>query len=167
MQDDFAGQFKSPGGFIFGVQGWFWGPPRPTCITFFLDNTAKVSDQYGRPIRGAIVDGKKVEFAEGPPNLDDNRQLVMRRGLATHAQVIAVLESEKVDWQSLTYAGFPQLTYEELRKVKQVPQVPMEELLKIPNPALRRDAIRIRREQIEAVDKERESAGLPPEEEYA
>ena len=61
----------SPGGFVFGVSGWTWGEPRPKSITFFLDNTAKVSDQHGRPIKGTVVDNKEVRFAAGPPSNDD------------------------------------------------------------------------------------------------
>ncbi len=168
MQEDMGGNqgFRSPGGFVFGVQGWMWGPPKPTCITFFIDNTAKVSDQYGRPIRGAVgVDNKEVYFAiTAPPDRKDNPNPKDRKHLATHAQVIEALLNEKVDWQTLTYAGFPQLTYGELKKLKQLPPTPVDELLFIPNPALRRDAVRIRRELNEAIDKEREEAGLFPEE---
>lgn len=166
MQDEFggSGSFKSPGGFIFGVQGWLYGPPKPTCITFFIDNTAKVSDQYGRPIKGAVINNKEVYFALGPPpDRKDNPNPKDRKNLATHATVIEVLEKEGVEWQTLTYAGFPQLPYSELKKVKQLPPTPIDELLNIPNPALRRDAIRIRRELDEVMERERESAGLLPE----
>lgn len=161
MQDDFSGQFRSPGGFIFGVQGWMWGPPRPSCITFFIDNTAKVCDQYGRPIRGAIIGNKEIRFAINPPNPEDN--LVERRKLATHVQVIEALAAEQVNWQTLTYAGFPQLPYADLKKVKQLPPTPIEDLLKIANPILRRDAVKMRKELNDIMDKEREEAGLMPE----
>lgn len=164
MYDEFSDQIKSPGGFIFGVQGWMWGPPKPTCITFFVDDTAKVSDQYGRPIRGAVIDGKEVRFVDRPPELDDGGNPKPRKGkFATHAEVIRALEVEKVDWQTLTYAGFPQLPYSELKKIKHLPPTPTEELLKIPNRALRRDALRIRKETNELIDKEREEAGLLPQ----
>lgn len=153
--------YKSPGGFIFGVEGWMWGPPKPTCITFFVDNTAKVSDQYGRPIKGAIISNKEVRFALAPPSPDDKPN--SRKGLATHAQVIEALFGEGVDWQTLTYAGFPQLPYSDLKKVKQLPPTPVEELIKIPNPTLRRDAVKIRRELNSILEKEREEAGLLPQ----
>lgn len=163
MQEDFAGSFRSPGGFIFGVQGWSWGPPRPTSITFFTDNTAKVSDQYGRPIRGTLThNNREVKFAQGPPGNDDKPDA--RKGLATHAQVIEALDKENVDWKTLTCAGFPQIPYEELKKLPALPPTPIEELLKIKDKVLRRDAIRIRREANEAIEKEREEAGVLLEE---
>jgi hypothetical protein len=131
--DDVTGNFVSPGGFVFGVQGWTWGEQRPMSITFFLDGTAKVSDQHGRPIKGTVKDGRPVYFDK-----------------STHAQVIAALADERVDWQNLTCAGWPQLPYEELQKVKLLPPTPVEELSKIPNTRLRADALRIKREMEEA-----------------
>lgn len=134
----------SPGGFVFGVSGWTWGEPRPKSITFFLDNTAKVSDQHGRPIKGTVVDNKEVRFAAGPPSNDDPPG--SRSKLATHAQVIAALFVERVDWRTLTCAGFPQLPYDELKKLTELPPTPLEELRKIKDSTLRKDALRARRE---------------------
>ncbi len=139
----------SPGGFVFGVQGWSWGEPRPKSITFFLDGTAKVSDQHGRPIKGCVVDNKEVRFASGPPSPDDAPDA--RKGLATHAQVIAALALERVDWKTLTWAGWPQLPYAELKTLISLPPTPIEELRKIRDSSLRKDALRARRE----VDEER------------
>ena len=138
------GGFQSPGGFVFGVQGWTWGEPRPKSITFFLDGTAKVCDQHGRPIKGTVVDNKEVRFAHGPPSSDD--MLGSRSTFATHAQVILALTAERVDWLKLDMAGWPQLSYAELVKLPSLPPTPLEELRKIANPALRKDALRARRE---------------------
>lgn len=143
-EQQFSGEFQSPGGFVFGVQGWNWGEPRPTAITFFLDGTAKVSDQHGRPIRGTVVDNREVRFAQGPPKADDSPGA--RAGLATHAQVIAALAAERVDWLKLSSAGWPQLPYAELKKLPEVPPTPLEELRKIRDPQLRKDALKLRRE---------------------
>lgn len=166
-EESFSGGLRSPAGFVFGVQGWMWGPPRPTSITFFIDGTAKVSDQYGRPIRGAVIDNKEIRFATEPPPADENGigsgrsvRVSARKGLATHAQVIAALEAEKIDWQTLTYAGFPQLPYADLKRVKQIPPTPIDELIHIPNPVLRRDAVRLRKEMNAVIEKELEEAGI-------
>ena len=150
--------FTSPGGFIFGVQGWTWGEPRPKSITFFLDNTAKVSDQHGRPIKGTVdpSTNREVRFASRPPAQDDPPGA--RAGLATHAQVIAALVVERVDWQKLACAGFPQLPYEELKKLPSLPPTPIEELRKIRDPQLRKDALKARREVDEARIKEEQVA---------
>ncbi len=104
---------------------------------------------------------KELYFAQTSPSADDRPG--SRKNLATHVQVIEALAAEKIDWQQLTYAGFPQVPYSELKKIKQLPPTPIDELLKIVNPALRRDAIRIRKELNDAIDKEREAAGLLPE----
>ena len=144
-EHQFSGEFQSPGGFVFGVQGWMWGEPRPTSITFFLDNTAKVSDQHGRPIRGVVTpDSKEVRFAHAPPS--DDQAPDARAGLATHAQIIAALALERVDWQKLSWAGWPQLPYDELKGLPRLPPTPLEELRKIVDPSLRKDAMRVRRE---------------------
>lgn len=139
-----SGEFRSPGGFVFGVQGWHWGQPQPKSITFFLDNTAKVSDQHGRPIRGTVVDNKEVLFAQGPPKNDDPPGA--RAKLATHAQVIAALAQERIDWRTLACAGWPQLSYKELMELPDLPPTPEEELKKIRDPKLRAEALRARRE---------------------
>lgn len=142
------GEFQSPGGFVFGVQGWLWGEPRPKSITFFLDGTAKVSDQHGRPIKGAVVDNKEVRFAQGPPKNDDLPG--SRAHLATHVQTIEALKAEGIDWRTLACAGWPQLPYEELKALSELPPTPMEELRKIRDPILRKGALRARREAVEA-----------------
>ncbi len=154
-QEDIYG-LTSPGGFVFGVSGWHWAAPRPTTITFFLDNTAKVSDQYGRPIKGATIDGKPVLFAQGPPSNDDAP--TTRSHLATHAQIMAALVSEGVNCAKLTTAGFPQLSYAELKKLDVLPPTPIEELRKIKDGKLRKDALRVRREIDEARAKEEQAS---------
>lgn len=164
--DDIYG-VQSPGGFVFGVQGWHWGTPRPTSITFFLDNTAKVADQHGRPIKGVVIDGREIKFAAtGPhPRYPEVLRPAEERGLATHKQVIEALAMERVDWRTLTCAGFPQLCYEELVQLTEgtIPPVPtttedqtasITELRKIRDSELRKAALRFRREQFEAREKE-------------
>lgn len=147
-----SGEFQSPGGFVFGVQGFMWGQPQPKSITFFLDNTAKVSDQHGRPIKGTVVDNKEILFAQGPPKNDDLPGA--RAKLATHAQVIEALTQERVDWRTLPYAGWPQLSYKELMDLPELPPTPLEELRKIQDKKLRTDALRARREVDEVTARE-------------
>ena len=130
---DQVGSFESPGGFVFGVQGWTWGEQRPVSITFQLNGVAKVCDQHGRPIKGTVKDGKPVYFER-----------------STHAQTITALTEEHIDWTKLSCAGWPQLPYEDLAKLKELPPTPIEELAKIPDPKLRKDALRIKREVEEA-----------------
>ena len=138
LQRDYSGEFQSPGGFIFGVQGWSWGEQRPRAITFMLDGTCKVSDQHGRSIKGTVKDNKPVYFDR-----------------CTHAQVLAALAEERVDWRSLNCAGWPQLPYAKLKELgDNIPPTPIEELRKIKNAELRKDALRIRREVDAARDKE-------------
>ena len=136
----------SPGGFIFGVQGWSWGEPRMRSITFFLDGTAMVCDQHGRPIKGTVVDGKEVKFALSPPKADGADTGLRVAAFATHLQVIKAIEAERVDWQTLTTAGWPQLPYEMLKDIKVVPPTPKEELQKIRDIKLRKDALKMRQE---------------------
>lgn len=136
-EQSIVGEFRSPGGFIFGVQGWQWGDQRPTTITFFLDGTARVCDQHGRPIKGVVHDGKPCYFER-----------------CTHAEVIAALARERVDWRLLTCAGWPQLPYLSLKELAALPPTPIDELRKIKNATLRKDALRARREADEAVAKE-------------
>ena len=147
-----VGQMQSPGGFVFGVQGWAWGEPRPKSITFFLDGTAKVCDQHGRPIKGTVVDNKAVLFAQAGPTNDDLPGA--RANLATHAQVIAALATERVDWRKLSCAGWPQLSYKELSALPDLPPTPLDELRKIRDPQMRKDALRARREVDSAREKE-------------
>ena len=178
-----TGGVVSPGGFEFGVQGWTYGEARPVTITFFLDGSAMVSDQYGRPIKGALVNGKEVFFAVTPPNEEvdssspyhqryheviEGGKVKNKTPLATHAEVIAALEAERVDWLKLTRAGTPQLPYEELVKLppSALPPVAtapedqdayLHQLMKIRDKELRRAALRMRREMYEGVAAEIES----------
>jgi hypothetical protein len=151
---EIMGEFQSPGGFVFGVQGWTWGEPRPKSITWFLDGSAKVSDQHGRPIKGAVVNNKPIYFADSAPKVDKDGRIEPRPQFATHMQVIEALEAEGIEWQSLTSAGWPQIPYEKLKELKELPMTPKEELMKIRNQELRRDALRARNEADEATAKE-------------
>ncbi len=89
----------SPGGFEFGVQGWTWGNPIPHSVTFFLDDTAMVCDQYGRPIKGAILSstGKEVLFAPSPPVASREGVVTPRPWLGSHVAVVEALLEEKID----------------------------------------------------------------------
>lgn len=161
--DNYYGS-RSPGGFVFGIQGWVWQPPKVSGITFFLDNTAKVSDQYGRPIKGTIIDGKEVLFAQGPP--DDNEGPNARKKFANHSQVIKALAAEHVKWNEITWSGWPQIPYDELKKMTEMPWPFDDEHTTnkkggcacirccIKDPQLRKDAIRLRREQEEKIAEE-------------
>lgn len=194
----------SPGGFQFGVQGWVWNDPKPTTITFFLDGTAMVCDQYGRQIRRAITSRGELRFADTPPESPRDGNVQPRPHFATHAQVIAALAEERINWQGyevryitpggrpmtrggltlddavkvqvklvqdgnrdvaivreIVYAGWPQLPYDELKGLPELPPTPIEELRKIRDPQLRKDALRIRREADEA--REKEMAGAADE----
>ena len=135
-------EFQSPGGFVFGVQGWDWGEQRPRSITFFLDGTARVCDQHGRPIKGTVVDGTKAVLFDK----------------CSHAEVIAALDGERIDWRTLTCAGWPQLPYAELKKLADLPPTPIDELRKIKDTDLRRDALKMRREMDDVRAKELQAA---------
>lgn len=174
---------QSPGGFEFGVQGWNWGTPIPNSVTFFIDGTAMVCDQHGRPIKGAILSstGKEVLFAPAPPAGSREGIVTPRPWLANHEQVIAALMEEKIDVidhmnsagtactrcqgqgkygnercrlckgsgikQTVQCAGWPQIPYDQLTKLKNLPKSADEDIAKISDPKLRRDAMRIRRER--------------------
>lgn len=193
----------SPGGFEFGLQGFTFGAPIPRSITFFLDGSALVADQYGRVIRKAVSpDGTEVLFADRPPDASRDPsgregQVVARPQFATHAQVIAALLAEGINWlayevrwrnqngqpqarggltledaskmqvrllqegktavlmeRAIACAGWPQLKYSELVKLPETPPTPLEELMKIRDPELRKDALRRRREVDAAREKE-------------
>lgn len=153
----------SPGGFEFGIQGWSPGEPRPTTITFFLDGSAMVCDQHGYPIKGAVNNGVEVYFAVNPPAINrdapipyEPRYITVdkkRVKLGTHLQVIKALEEERIDWTKLTYAGTPQLPYEELKKVPNLRMAEEDELRRIPDVALRKDALRLMNEREEELAK--------------
>jgi hypothetical protein len=150
-------------------------------VTFFLNGSAKVSDQHGRPIKGFVS-------KEGNPIYFDR---------CTHQQVVEGLAGEGIDviaemnktgtpckvckgnrtannkWCQACYhkdsgestglsstlkcAGWPQLRYDMLKKIKELPPTPIEELRKIKDPDLRKDALKIRRELDESRDKELQS----------
>lgn len=171
--EDFSGGITSPGGFAFGVQGWRWGEPKVKGITFFLDNTALVSDQYGRPIKGSVIDGKEVKFAMSPPpgEIPDGADIEVdptvrqseidaRKSYASHAKVVEALESERIEWMKLPMAGWPQLPYDKLKQLLRVPRTPLEELEKIRDSNMRRDALRMwyeRRAEREAAQRQFEA----------
>jgi len=162
----------SPGGFEFGPQGFVWPAPVPMAITFFLDGSALVADQFGRPIKGCDNNGKQVLFAAGPPEGGrDNtepyvkRKVVTRtltggkeeRALGTHVEVVAALEAEGINWHKLTWAGIPQLPYDTLKKLycpdgswRNLSAVSVSELRRIPDPDGRKNLLRLRREYDEA-----------------
>lgn len=154
QQEDLYG-FKSPGGFVFGVTGWNWGDQIPRSITFFLDNTCKISDQWGRPIKGGEKDGKIILFAPAPPTQDDLPG--SRSKYATHKEVVDYLMSDlHLDWRKLVWAGFPQLPYEELKKTNGL-LWPFDDSHRtdgkcscahccIKETSVRKDALRLRRE---------------------
>lgn len=147
---------ESPGGFVFGPQGWTWGQPQVRSITFCVDGTCRVCDQHGRPIRGITIDRegqqrKEVLFAT-----------------SSHAQVIVALEAERIDWRKLVCAGWPQLPLEELRKGGDVPAACVEALLGLDmespkfreacrRPETRRAMAAARREYLDARAKEYEA----------
>lgn len=97
--DSWSGQ--SPGGFEFGIVGFVYGPPIPKSITFFLDGSALVADQYGNRIKGAqLADGRVVLFADKPPEANKDGDVVTRPQFATHKQVVDALLAERIDWLS-------------------------------------------------------------------
>ncbi len=193
-----TGTIRSPGGFEFGIQGFSYGDPIPKSITFFLDNTAMVCDQHGRCIRRAVsAEGSEVRFADSPPDANREGDVTPRPQYATHAQVIAALAAERIDWlaydvrwrakdgavrvrgnvpleqaetiskklaadgmtqvsvvRTIACAGWPQLPYDQLQKLPEAPPTPKEELLKIKDHSLRRDALRLRREVDDVRQKE-------------
>lgn len=199
-----TGSTVSPGGFEFGVQGWSLGQPTPKSITFFTDGSAMVCDQYGRPIRCSVLGDKVVNFADRPPDGSQDGLVTPRPQFATHAQLIAILAAEGLNWlghqvqwrtsagalrtkkgltaeaaakeqknlldsgnsqvivtREIACAGWPQLKYEELKKLptSALPPVMMDRngytsyldnLSKIPDPSLRKDALRYYKELYEA-----------------
>lgn len=203
-----GGMVVSPGGHVFGVQGWTYGQPVPKSLTFFLDGTCLVADQYGRPIRGAQAnDGRQYLFAMTPPEANREGFVITRPQYATHAQTLESLRAEGINWlayevryvnkqgggmqsrsnlskpdatkmqerlireghgavmivSAIACAGWPQLPYDELKKLppEVLPPIPplreahqayLGELRKIPDPVLRRDAIKYRKEMYEAFE---------------
>jgi hypothetical protein len=174
---------RSPGGFEFGIQGYSYGAPVPSSVTFFLDNTAMVCDQYGRAIRGVVMDGGKVvEFAMSPPEgIRADGEVTPRPQFATHADVVAGLLGERVDVlyemdhaedacvkckgkkvlsvggrcpacrgtgfrYGMSVAGWPQLTYDQLKKIKRLPATPVDDLVRIGDLDKREGAIRAKAE---------------------
>lgn len=86
----------------------------------------------------------------------DSKEVIF--AISTHAQVVAALAAERVDWRTLTWAGWPQLPYEELCNLKELPPTPVDELKNIRDPKLRKDALRARREYDEVRTKELQEA---------
>lgn len=194
VQDD-GRMRKSPGGHEFGISGFSYGAPIPKSITFFLDGTCVVHDQYGRVIRTAGEQGE-LNLAYQPPTAELDGRVTPRPQYANHAQVIAALRLDRFDWlayevrfigrdnkiryksglslkeaeihqnkliqdgctgvsisRMIACAGWPQLPYDELKKLPSLPPTPYEELQKIPDPILRRDALRARQEADDEADK--------------
>lgn len=120
---------QSPGGFVFGIQGWEYGEVRPKAITFFIDGTARVTDHRGNAI----------------PDLS-----------GTHGEVISKFADVGLDWQKLDLAGWPQLPYDELKELTYVPETPLDALMQIKDKSLRADAIRLRKELDQAKADEEE-----------
>lgn len=193
---------RSPGGFEFGIQGFAYGPPIPKSVTFFLDGSALVADQYGNRVRGVVLpDGRPLLFADRPPDASKEDSsggpVVPRPQFATHLQVVEALAAERIDWlayevhwrgkdsrnhvrggmtlevatkyqtkllqegntavtlgRAVVCAGWPQLPYDKLKELPELPQTPIAELKKIRDPELRRDALRIRREADQVREKE-------------
>lgn len=112
-------EVKSPGGFVFGIQGWEYGEVRPKSITFFVDGTTRVCDHRGNAIS---------EFS------------------GSHVDVTAKLGEVGIDWEKLDWAGWPQLPYNDLKELLCVPETPLDELVKIKDRKLRADAVRLRKE---------------------
>lgn len=163
----------SPGGFeFFGLVGWAPPPQGVVGITFFIDGTAMVTDQHGRPIRGVVKPGSTpIYFAMQPPKQDNQnpgyRESINEQGkktlvkLATHLEVVRALEGEGIDWRGLTSAGWPQIPYADLKKLKALPPIPFQKdhdpnpqngapctcvACSIKDPVIRKDAIRIHAE---------------------
>ena len=76
-----------------------------------------------------------------------------RSALATHSEVIAALAAERVDWTKLTCAGTPQLPYEELKKLPNLYMASVEELRRIPDPEVRKIMLRVKREATAVMEK--------------
>lgn len=116
-------EVKSPGGFVFGIQGYEYGEVRPQSVTFFIDGTARVYDHRGN------------QMLSGP-----------------HSEVVEKLKELGTDWQRLNSAGWPQLPYDQLKELSFVPVTPLDELLKIKDKERRADAVRYRKELDEALE---------------
>lgn len=134
-------EFRSPADIPFGIQGWSYGDIKPTSITFFIDGTAIVADHRGNPIEKL---GALRMPLQPPTNEEDSYQ--KRASFPRHAEVIAELRQMGIDWQRLTYAGWPQLEYEQLKEIAVLPPTPRDELARIRVKALRADAIKMRDE---------------------
>ena len=171
----------------------------PSSVTFYLDNTASVFDQYGRPIKGVVLpDGKAIKFATTPPKADDC-DINLRKSFASHKEVVDIMLTERIDLiqemnetgapcpsckgaghhnnvkcqrcrgngrrNTIVCSGWPQLPYEQLKKIKRM-QWPFDAAhtqgnqrcgcvaCNIHDPALRKDALRMKREMDEVCEKE-------------
>ncbi len=91
---------------------------------------------------------------------DGSRQL--RSGLTVETagklqmKVLQDGGSDVVVVREIACAGWPQLPYEELKKLPELPPTPMSDLIKIRDPEMRKAAMRVRREADEAINKSRE-----------
>ena len=188
-----SGEFESPEGKVFGMQGFAYAAPIVRSITCFLDNTCLVADQYGKRILGVVGDDNvQVKFADSPPSANREGDVTPRRQFATHQQTFAALAAEGINWRAycvrwkfsnnirikngltkvkaeelqeklikegvtdvmvyreVAVAGWPQLSYDELMELDELPPTPESELRKIRDLKLRRDALRARKEYDEA-----------------
>ena len=110
---------------MFGIQGFSYANPIPHGITFMLDDTTVVYDQYGRVCTGKAIPGDKDRKCEYE---------------GTHKEVIERLRANGIDWQNLSWAGFPQLPYSDLKKLKHIPQeLSEDDWKKVPHGTIRKD----------------------------
>jgi hypothetical protein len=147
IHEDEARQFQglktSPGGFCFGLENFTWPEPVPCAITWYLDGTASVFDQFGRPIKGFVTsDGREVLLADRPPE-HQQATLKIRRTekFCTHLQAVQALEAEEVDWRTLPSSGWPQLPIELLRSLPNLPDPPLDQLHGIKSESLRKASL--------------------------
>lgn len=131
---------------------------------------AKVCDQHGRPIKGTVSEeGTVVLFnkcshaqtiaalqAEGIDVLaainDAGGQCLRCKGTKMFNNKWCPVCYHKASGTStglkpmVTCTGWPQLPYDKLKKLKNLPMTPIEELVKIHDQELRRDALKMRKE---------------------
>ena len=80
--------------------------------------------------------------------------LSQQQAIVEQKKLIEAGHRNVVIGRTIAAAGWPQLPYEMLKKMAEVPPTPMEELRKIVDPAMRKAAIRLRREVDEGKAKE-------------
>jgi hypothetical protein len=173
MDEMHFGEFESPKGFVFGIQGFKYSDPIVRTVTWFIDNTALVADQYGRCIKGILTkDAHEILFAPSAPDATmpsgagidlpkspfhaGRRPPPPEKRYATHLEVYDALIAEGVDIRKLSVCGWPQLPYDLLVELKDLlPPVPIEQLHTIKAPELRKDALRMRLEMDTRRDEQR------------